>query len=104
MRRLILVPLLLILAVLAVGGGIAYYLYQNYLYYNTDDAQVSGNVVSVSAPGAGKLDSLSVKIGDKVASGDTIAAIIVTDPVTGVKKTMNVSSPISGTVLQLPVV
>jgi multidrug resistance efflux pump len=104
MRRLILVPLLLILAVLAVGGGVAYYLYNNYQYYNTDDAQVSGSIVSVSAPASGKLDTISVRIGDKVTSGDTIAAITVTDPATGLKRTVNVSSPIDGTILQLPIV
>ncbi|MBO0782556.1 MAG: HlyD family secretion protein, partial [Ktedonobacteraceae bacterium] len=68
MRRLILVPLMLIIAVMAIGGGIAYYLYQNYLFYSTDDAQISGAIVSVSSPGNGKLDSLSANIGDKVST------------------------------------
>ncbi|MBO0792570.1 MAG: efflux RND transporter periplasmic adaptor subunit [Ktedonobacteraceae bacterium] len=104
MRRLILVPLMLIIAVMAIGGGIAYYLYQNYLFYSTDDAQISGAIVSVSSPGNGKLDSLSANIGDKVSTGETIATISTTDPTTGTRKSINVSSPISGVILQLPVV
>jgi multidrug resistance efflux pump len=104
MRRLILVPLMLIIAVMAIGGGIAYYLYQNYLFYSTDDAQISGAIVSVSSPGNGKLDSLSANIGDKVSTGETIATISTTDPTTGARKSINVSSPISGVILQLPVV
>lgn len=104
MRRLILVPLLLILAVLAIAGGVGYYLYQSYLFYHTDDALVSGSIVSVAAPGSGKLDTLSVKIGDKVVEGDTVATLSVTDPTTGLKKSVNVTSPISGVILQTPVV
>jgi len=39
MRRLILVPLLIVVAFLAICGGIAYVIYNNYMYYTTDDAR-----------------------------------------------------------------
>ncbi|MBE3561965.1 MAG: efflux RND transporter periplasmic adaptor subunit [Ktedonobacteraceae bacterium] len=103
MRRLILVPLLIVVAVLAIGGGIAYYIYQNYLYYSTDDAQISGNIVPVNAPANGQISTLSVKLGDKVVSGQTIATLSVAGT-NGAKSEINVTSPISGVVLQAPVV
>jgi multidrug resistance efflux pump len=104
MRRMILVPLLIILAVLAVGGGIGYYLYQGYLYYNTDDAQVSGNIVPVTAPVGGQLTGLDVKLGDRIKVGDPIATLTTQSATTGAKSTMNITSPISGVILQTPVV
>ena len=69
MRRLILVPLLIVVALFAILGGIGYLIYNNYMYYGTDDAQVNGQIVNVSAPTSGILTSLSVKQGDSVTSG-----------------------------------
>jgi multidrug resistance efflux pump len=103
MRRIVLVPLLIVLAVLAIGGGITYYFYQNYLFYRTDDAQVSGTIVAVSAPASGQLNTLDVKQGDRVTSGQTLATVTTTST-TGVKSNVNITSPISGTILQVPVV
>ncbi len=103
MRRIVLVPLLIVVAVLAIGGGAAYYLYQNYLFYHTDDAQVSGNIVAVSAPASGQLNRLSVKQGDRVTSGQTVATVTITST-TGTKSTVNITSPIGGTILQVPTV
>ena len=74
-RRMILVPLLIVLAVLAIGGGIFYWVYNNYEYYTTDDAQVSGQLVNVSAVAAGSLTTLSVKVGDTVTAGQTIGSV-----------------------------
>src|SRR5260370_27350592 len=75
MRRIILVPLLIFLALAAIGGAIAYWIYDNYNYYRTDDAQISGPVVNVSAPVAGTLTTLNVKRDDKVTAGQTICSI-----------------------------
>ncbi|MBO0778216.1 MAG: HlyD family efflux transporter periplasmic adaptor subunit [Ktedonobacteraceae bacterium] len=108
MRRLILVPLLLILAVFSIAGGTAYYIYDNYLYYRTDDALVSGNIVPISAPANGQLTTLSVKQGDKVSQGQTIATVTATTSATATaparETTINVTSPISGVILQIPAV
>lgn len=108
MRRLILVPLLIVVAFLAIGGGIAYVIYNNYMYYNTDDAQVNGTIVNISAPATGVLAQLSVKVGDMVSAGQTIGTVT---PATaaptsskGVPAVINVTSPISGTVVQVPAV
>ncbi len=48
MRRLILVPLLIFIALAAILGGVLYWVYNNYTFYTTDDAQLSGKIVSVS--------------------------------------------------------
>src|SRR6266567_3706528 len=75
MRRLILVPLLIVVAFLAIGGGVAYVIYNNYMYYTTDDAQLNGNIVNISALATGVLAQLSVKVGDTVSAGQTIGKV-----------------------------
>ena len=108
MRRLILTPLLIIVAVLAIGGGIAYVIYNNYMYYNTDDAQVNGTIVNVSAPTTGVLTTLSAKVGDTVSAGQAIGtvtpALAASTAGKGAPVAINVTSPISGTVLQVSAV
>lgn len=102
MRRLILVPLLIVIAVLAVGGGIAYAIYNNYMYYSTDDAQVNGMIVNVSSPATGVLTTLSVKVGATVTAGQTIGAVTsATTSSTGKGASTAIASPISGNVIQV---
>lgn len=101
MRRMVFVPLLIFIALAAIGGGIFYWAYNNYLYYQTDDAQVSGHIVNVSSPMAGKLTTLSVKQGDTVSAGQTIGTITpVSTGAPGAAASIDLSSPISGTILQ----
>ncbi len=97
MRRIILVPLLICVALLAVAGGIGYWIYDNYTYYRTDDAQITGPMVNVSAPSAGQLATLTVKQGDTITAGQTVATL---SPAAGTNAPQNISSPISGVVLQ----
>ncbi|GCE26329.1 multidrug efflux protein [Dictyobacter alpinus] len=105
MRRMILVLLLILVAVLAIIGGVGYWLYNNYLYYQTDDAQVTGKILNVSSPQAGELTTLSVKLGDKVTAGQIIASISAnpTTP-TGTKTNVDITSPIAGTIVQVPAI
>jgi multidrug resistance efflux pump len=112
MRRTILVPLLIFLALAAIGGAVAYWIYNSYNFYSTDDAQVSGKIVSVSAPISGTLTSLNVKLGEQVTSGQTIGAITpvsITSTTSaggtaGGPAPLDLTSPINGTVLQVPAV
>lgn len=105
MRRMIFVPLLIIVAVLAIAGGVGYWIYNDYTYYSTDDAQVTGQIVNVSAPATGLLTSLSIKQGDSVTSGETIGTItLASGAASGSSVTLNLQSPMSGTVLQVPAV
>lgn len=105
MRRIILVPLLIFLALAAIGGAIAYWIYDNYNYYRTDDAQISGQILNVSAPVAGTLTSLSVKLNDKVTVGQTIGSITPAASATARgAASLDLTSPMNGTILQVPAV
>jgi multidrug resistance efflux pump len=99
---MILVPLLIVLAVLAIGGGIGYWIYNNYEYYTTDDAQVSGQLVNVSAVATGSLTTLNVNVGSTVTAGQVIGSVTpATASTTAVPAPVNVTSPISGSVVQI---
>ena len=100
MRRLILVPVLIFLALAAIGAGIGYWIYNNYTYYSTDDAQVSGQIVNVSAPASGQLTTLSVKQGDTVTQDQSIGTISAPGASAKSSTTVNLTSPINGTILQ----
>lgn len=105
MRRIILVPVLIVLALFAIAGGIAYLIYNNYMYYSTDDAQLTGNVIPINAIATGQLTTLNVGLGDSVTIGQTIATItpVPTTSVTGVTtrvKPIDITSPINGKVIQ----
>ncbi len=109
MRRIILVPLLIFLALAAIGGAIAYWIYDNYNYYRTDDAQISGPVVSISAPEAGTLTSLTIQPGATVTAGEQIGTITLPPGQTATRAnaaptTINLVSPMNGTVLLVPAV
>lgn len=108
MRRLILVPLFIFLALAAIGGAVAYWIYNNYNYYSTDDAQISGPIVNVSAPVAGTLSALNVKLGDKVIAGQTIGTITPATSTAakgaGGPASLDLTSPTNGTILQVPAV
>ncbi len=90
MRRAIFVPLLIILAVVAILGGVGYWVYNSYMFYQTDDAQVSSKIINISAPAAGQLSTLSVKLGDTVTAASPTST--------------SLSSPINGTILQIQAV
>ncbi|GCE26326.1 multidrug efflux protein [Dictyobacter alpinus] len=101
MRRMIFVFLLIIVAVVAAIGGVGYWFYNNYLYYQTDDAQISGHILNVTSPQAGQLKTLSVKLGDKVTTGEVLGTITAAPAAPGAKPTtIDVTSPINGTVVQ----
>ncbi len=107
MRRMIFIPVLVFVALFAIGGGIFYWAYNNYEYYTTDDAQVSGQLVNVSAVTAGSLSTLSVKVGDTVTAGEAIGSVTPattsatgTTGTTGTPSAIDVTSPISGSVVQ----
>lgn len=109
MRRMIFVPLLIFVALAAIGGAVAYWIYDSYNFYRTDDAQVSAKTVSVSAPVAGSLTSLTVKLGDQVTAGQTIGAITPvsttsTSGPAGSPTPINLTSPINGMILQVATV
>jgi multidrug resistance efflux pump len=103
MRRMLITNILVILAVLAVGGIIGWLIYNNYYYYSTDDAQVTGTIINISSPAAGTLETLNVKVGDKVTNGQTIGTLSTTTA-TGASNTVNLTSPMTGVVIAVSAV
>jgi multidrug resistance efflux pump len=73
-RQLIL-NLVIVVVLLAIGGGIAYESYQSNNYVGTDNAQVTMPVVDVATLAAGTVKSLPVAVGQKVSAGQTLAQI-----------------------------
>jgi multidrug resistance efflux pump len=109
MSRMILVPILIVLALFAIGGAVTYWVYNNYNYYGTDDAQVSGPTVSISAPAAGTLTGLTIKPGDTVTANEQIGTITLPPSATASSAnaaltTVSLTSPMNGTVLLVPAV
>src|SRR5258708_16639224 len=105
MFRRILIPVLVFIALLAIAGGAGYWVYNGYEYYQTDDAQVSGQVLNVSAPAAGTLQPVTALVGEQVNAGDVLGTITLLSA-SGAKSavTMNITSPINGTLVQVPAV
>ncbi|GCE11178.1 HlyD family secretion protein [Tengunoibacter tsumagoiensis] len=99
MRRLILIPTLVVVALFAIAAGVFYWIYNSYTFYSTDDAQVTGQILSVSSPQAGTLSAVDVKLGDTVTAGQAIASIS-TVAANGEKTTLTITSPIAGTIIQ----
>ncbi|MEO7022470.1 MAG: efflux RND transporter periplasmic adaptor subunit [Ktedonobacteraceae bacterium] len=108
MFRRIMIPILVFVALLAILGGVGYWVYDGYTYYHTDDAQVSGQVLNISAQAAGTLTSLTATVGETVSAEQVIGTITMppaaaAGPVSA-PLTVNVTSPIDGTIVQVPAV
>ena len=99
MRRTVLVPLMITIAVCCIGGGVALWAYTSLFFYRTNDALVQTNLVSVDATQAGGVKDVSVKKGDTVNMGDKIATLVVQGR-DGTKE-IDLDSPISGTVFSI---
>ena len=110
MFRRIMSTVLVFIALIAISGGVVYWVYDGYMFYRTDDAQVTGQVLNVSAPTAGTLSALSVTVGETVSANQVIGTITLpataaTGPVAAsAPTTVNLTSPIDGTVVQVPAV
>lgn len=108
MFRRIMIPFLVFVALAAIAGGVVYWVYDGYMYYRTDDAQVSGQVLNISAPAAGKLTTLTVTVGQTVTADQVLGTITVPPAAAAgpnaAPTTVDLTSPIDGTIVQVPVV
>lgn len=110
MLRRIMSTVLIFIALLAITGGVVYWVYDGYMYYRTDDAQVTGEILTISAPASGTLSALNVTVGQKVTAKQVIGTITVPPTsapgaaVANVATTVSLTSPISGTVVQVPAI
>jgi multidrug resistance efflux pump len=113
LRRVVIPAVGVVLLVAAVAG---YSMYREaQLYVSTDNAQLTGDPIQVGAMNAGRVASLAVKVGDRVAQGDVLAQVALPSQV-GIAQNgqpkldflgdadtrMNVQSPIAGVVIATP--
>lgn len=96
--KLIIFNMIVIIIVAAIGF-VGYFFYnQSSLYLETDNAQVSGQEISIAAPAAGKLVSWSGTVGTKFNSGDSVGQIEVQNGNT--TQTITIPIPQNGTIVQ----
>ena len=98
MRRILLINLIVVLGIVVVAGVVGFLLYNNYYFYSTDDAQVSGNIVNIVSTVSGTLESLTVNTGDYVSANQVIGTV----QATGTNAIANVTAPFNGVVVQVP--
>lgn len=98
MRRSVLIPVAIILAVVIIAGTVSDILYNNYFFYSTDDAQVTGNIVNIDAMAPGTLNALTVDAGEDVTAGEVIGYV----KIQGSYATETILAPISGVIVQVP--
>jgi len=109
MIRRILSTVLVFVALAAIAGGIVYWVYDGYMYYRTDDAQVSGQLVTISSQETGTLSAFTVTVGQTVSAGESIGTITLPSPSSGEARglpvtTVALTSPTNGTIVQIPAV
>lgn len=83
------------MAVVGIVGGIGLWMFTGFVYYRTNDAVLESRVYSVDSPQTATLTSLSVKKGDTVSAGQTVATITIG----GGDQTKDLTSPVNGSVL-----
>lgn len=103
-----------VLALLVAGAALVGYSYwqASIHFVSTDNAQVAGSLVQVGSMNAGRVDSLTVDVGDKVQQGQVIATVLLPtavsvtqsgaprlDFVGGENQRAEVKAPITGVVV-----
>lgn len=100
MRRRILIPIGIVLAIVVIASVGGYLLYSNYYYYSTDDAQVTGNIVDIVPTVSGTLTRLDVQVGDFVSAKQIIGT--VKDNIHPYPFQMQLTAPLDGVIVQVP--
>ena len=77
MRRSVVIPAI-ILVIILIGGVVGYLIYNNYNFYSTDDAQVTGTMVNIFPPTSGTLTDLDVQVGSYVTAKQIIGTVVPT--------------------------
>lgn len=98
-KRLLLLNIIILL--ILVGGGVGGYAYYNGAvnYLSTDNAQITGQQVTIAAPANGKLTDWEGKLGDHFSKDSKVGTITTTDA-NGKPIDMNVTMPTDGTIVQ----
>lgn len=98
-RRLLIINIIILL--ILVGGGFGGYAYYNSAvnYISTDNAQIAGQQITISAAANGKLTDWKGNAGDNFSKDSTVGTITTADA-TGKPVNMNVTIPTNGTIVQ----
>lgn len=107
MKKVVTVNVIVALIIVGLGIGAWYYATNIMNFIITEDAQVQGDLSTISAPASGKIVKWNIKTGDTVKEGDVIAEIVagnteITDlpEEVSVIETIPVTAPADGTVIQ----
>ena len=98
MSRRALIIAIVIVAVVVIAGVVGYFLYNNYEYYSTDDALVTGQIINVQPTVTGTLQSLTVNVGDYVSARQIVGTV----KVFGSPAIAEVTAPFDGVIVQVP--
>ncbi|WP_067931514.1 efflux RND transporter periplasmic adaptor subunit [Alicyclobacillus kakegawensis] len=100
-RRLLIFNIIALIVIIAILFGGYYWLDQRNKYIKTDNAQVTGQEVVLSAPATGKLVNWKGDLGYTFKSGDTLGTVEV-PPSAGQHEPVDVDvkAPTDGTVVQ----
>lgn len=92
--RALLVNVVVVIIVLVLGGAAIYYYNQTSNYIKTDNAQVTGQGVSITAPAAGKLTTWNGSVGKYYNSGDVVGSV------TSGGTRLDITFPVNSTIVQ----
>jgi membrane fusion protein, multidrug efflux system len=84
-KNRIILGLLAVFVLIGLAGG-GWYWYYTTMYVSTDDARVSGTIISVSSKVSGKVAQMLVAEGDTVKAGQVLARIDSADTVAAKEK------------------
>lgn len=98
-KRLILLNIIIL--VVLVGGGFEAYLYYNRTvnYLTTDNAQITGQQVTIAAPANGRLTDWKGNVGSSFSKDSAVGTIRATNA-NGNSVNMDVTFPTDGTIVQ----
>jgi multidrug resistance efflux pump len=94
MRRIFLINGLGLVVLILIALGIYYLWHQGYYFYSTDDATVTGNVVSIAAPAPATIQAVYHGVGSTIHAGDTVATLRSASG-----STLRATTPINGTII-----
>jgi EmrB/QacA subfamily drug resistance transporter len=97
-RPSVIIPAI-VLAVILVGGVVGYLIYNNYNFYSTDDAQVTGTMVNIVPPTTGTLINLDVQVGSEVSAKQIIGTI---EPLSSLAPVQHLIAPTTGLIVAVP--
>jgi multidrug resistance efflux pump len=94
MKKVVLINILVLILLLAGGGAAVYYYNQSVNFVTTDNAQIDGQPVTISAIATGQLSDWNGEIGKTYNSGEKVGSIS-----TGTSR-VDIAFPVGSTIVQ----